>query len=91
LTKNINKLVRKRIKLIVWLLGILFISYFTIPLALALFPDKMTQPTFLGGASFLWVYTFWQIPLTWVMGGIYWYKAKGLDRKMHEVLQEEMV
>lgn len=85
-----TKLVHKRIRMQIVLIVILCICYFAIPVSLAFFPSKVNQFQLFGLISFTWFYTFLQIPLTWILGWIYWYKAKKLDEKMKAVVQGEL-
>jgi len=87
--KKLEQLIRERMRLQINLLVILCCCYFTIPLALIWFPEIMNQTTLFGGMSLTWLHTFLLIPLTWILGWVYWQKAKQLDKKVQAVLQEE--
>src|SRR5690625_7688957 len=74
LEQKLDYLVRRKKKLIYCLLIILFGSYFLPPFSLMFFPGWMNQAIYREGPSLIWVYTFLQIPFTWLLGWIYTYK-----------------
>ncbi len=89
LERKMDQLMKRKRLLFFWLLGLLFVSYFILPVALAYFPNVMNHAMFIGGPSIAWVYTFLQIPLTWLLGWVYWHKSKQYDKYVQTILQEE--
>jgi len=64
------------------------IFYLTLPLLLTVIPEAMNKPA-IGGLSLAWVYAFFQVVMTWLIGWIYWIKAKHLDKLVAQMKQEE--
>lgn len=86
--EKINSLLYQKRRLLFFLLAVLSISYFGIPFALIYFPDIINQPILYEDISWTWLYTFLQIPMTWLLGWIYWQKAKQFDKQVQVILQE---
>jgi len=64
-----------------------FFFYMFLPISIGLFPDFMSTPR-LGWVSWAWIYSFAQIGVTWLLGWIYWVKAKELDKLLVEMQRE---
>ncbi|MEI3612589.1 DUF485 domain-containing protein [Pseudogracilibacillus sp. SO30301A] len=73
---------------VVWISVLAVIFYLSLPLSLAFIPDKMNKPS-LFGLSWAWIYAFLQVLMTWLIGWIYWVKAKQLDQLVERMRQEE--
>lgn len=77
-------IVQKKYRFMIVLICILFMSYFLLPVMLAWFPEFIQLKVF-GHVSIIWIYTFLQIPITWLLGWIYYQKAKEFDRQIEEL------
>ncbi len=64
------------------------IFYLAFPLSLSVIPDTMNKPA-IGNLSWAWSYAFLQVLMTWLLGWIYWIKAKQLDKLVDRIRQEE--
>ncbi|MDY0395850.1 DUF485 domain-containing protein [Virgibacillus halophilus] len=51
------------------------------------FHEEMNSPSSLMHITWGWLYAAVQIPLTWLLAGIYYYKMKQFDRRMKELRQ----
>lgn len=78
------EIVHRKYRFIILLICVLSISYFLLPMMLALFPD-FVETKVIGQISIIWIYTFLQIPITWILGWIYYQKAKEFDRQIEEL------
>lgn len=63
------------------------IFYFLLPVSIGFFPDFMSQPR-IGWVSLAWIYSFTQVGMTWLIGWVYWTKAKELDELIAEKKRE---
>lgn len=83
----ITKWKRERRLFLIWMTILAIIFYLSLPLALTLIPETMnTSPV--GALSWAWIYAFLQIIMTWIIGWIYWIKAKQLDALVAEMKRE---
>src|SRR5699024_12080474 len=64
-----------------------FLFFLTLPISIELFPTFMNQPV-IGWMTFAWLFGFAQIIVTWLLGWMYWKKAKRLDALLNEAVRE---
>ncbi|MEI3607167.1 DUF485 domain-containing protein [Pseudogracilibacillus sp. SE30717A] len=64
------------------------IFYLALPLSLSVIPDTMNKPA-IANVSWAWIYAFMQVLMTWLIGWVYWIKAKQLDKLVDRIKQEE--
>ncbi|GGA93051.1 DUF485 domain-containing protein [Ornithinibacillus halotolerans] len=83
--------IRRRNKLLVPIIILVFLFYFMLPLSLIFLPDVMNQTSFIPGITWAWLYAFLQIPMTWTVGWIYHIKAKKFDEQIEKWEREESV
>ncbi|MFD2208238.1 DUF485 domain-containing protein [Virgibacillus halophilus] len=81
------ELVRRKKKMLFSILLVFFVFYFGLPFSLAFFHEEMNSPSSLMHITWGWLYAAVQIPLTWLLAGIYYYKMKQFDRRMKELRQ----
>lgn len=62
--------------------------YCSLPTALTLFPDQMNKTSPVFYLPWSWLYAFIQIIMTWILGWVYWKKAKQLDQLIERLKQE---
>lgn len=86
--QEMMRLIRKKYKCLCVLLAILFICYFMVPLIIAVTTVEMLPKMTIGGIPFLWLYTFLQIPLTWLLSWVYVRYAKKMDTQAEVILQK---
>ncbi|MBP1970562.1 uncharacterized membrane protein (DUF485 family) [Virgibacillus natechei] len=84
-----HQLMKKRRRLLIKLLTFLIIFYFALPLTLTFFPYQMNRAIPFVGISWGWLYAFAQIPMTWILGWIYYRNAKDFDRFIEQIKQGE--
>lgn len=85
---TIKRWKQERRLFVLWISVLAIIFYLALPLSLAVIPHTMNKST-LFGLSWAWVYAFLQILMTWLIGWIYWVKAKQLDMLVERMRQEE--
>ncbi len=85
---TIKRWKQERRLFVVWISVLAVIFYMSLPLSLAVIPDKMNEHA-LFGLSWAWLYAFLQVLMTWLIGWIYWVKAKQLDQLVERMRQEE--
>lgn len=85
---TIKRWKQERRLFVLWISVLAIIFYLALPLSLAVIPHTMNKST-LFGLSWAWVYAFLQILMTWLIGWIYWVKAKQLDQLVERMRQEE--
>lgn len=72
---------------LIWITILALIFYLALPFSLAIIPETMnTSP--IGSLSWAWIYAFIQVIMTWIIGWIYWIKAKQLDKLVAEIKRE---
>lgn len=76
---------RRSFLIIVTVLALVF--YLALPFSLAFIPEKM-QTSPIGSLSWAWILAFLQVGMTWLIGWIYWVKAKQLDKLVAEMKRE---
>lgn len=78
---------KERRLFLIWLTILSIIFYLSLPIALAIIPEWMnTSP--IGSITWAWIYAFLQVIMTWIIGWIYWTKAKQLDKLVAQIKQE---
>lgn len=82
------KLIQEKHRLLMILLVILAVFYFFIPLSLTFFPSWVLKKTLIFGLPFLWLYTFLQLPITWLMAWYYSYRAKKFEASIAALKSE---
>lgn len=85
---TIKRWKQERRLFVLWISVLAIIFYLALPLSLAVIPHTMNKST-LFGLSWAWVYAFLQVLMTWLIGWIYWIKAKQLDMLVERMRQEE--
>lgn len=85
---TIKRWKQERRLFVLWISVLAIIFYLALPLSLAVIPHTMNKST-LFGLSWAWVYAFLQVLMTWLIGWIYWVKAKQLDMLVERMRQEE--
>lgn len=78
---------KRKKRFLIHILIFLFIFYFGLPFSLTFFPGWMNRSVLFNGITWGWIYAFAQIPMTWILGSIYAYKANTLDRLQHDLKQ----
>jgi len=63
------------------------VFFMFLPIALGFFPSFMKQAPF-GVITYAWIFAFLQIIMTWIIGMLYWFKARKLDAMMEEIRRE---
>ncbi|PWA08384.1 DUF485 domain-containing protein [Pueribacillus theae] len=86
--RRFHQVMQEKKQLVINLLAFLFVFYFSLPFSLAVFPTFMNKKIFDTGFTWAWLYAFLQIPLTWILGWIYYRKAKRLDQFVEQLKQE---
>lgn len=85
---NIKRWKQERKLFVVSISVLASIFYLALPLSLAVIPEQMNRPAIFG-MSWAWIYAFMQVMMTWVIGWIYWIKAKQLDKLVERIKQGE--
>jgi len=85
---TIKRWKQERRLFVLWISGLAIIFYLALPLSLTVIPHTMNKSA-LFGLSWAWVYAFLQVLMTWLIGWIYWIKAKQLDLLVERMRQEE--
>ncbi|GIO25495.1 DUF485 domain-containing protein [Ornithinibacillus bavariensis] len=88
--ERVLELIRRKKRLLIPNLAIIFLFYFMLPLSLIFYPDFMNKKSFVTGVTWAWLYAFLQLPFVWFMVWLYHVKAKQFDRRMEETIQEEL-
>lgn len=83
-------IMREKKRFLLPLLIFLLVFYFMLPLSLTFFPEVMSRTSFIPGLSWGWLYTFMQIPMTWLLGWVYHHKSKKFDRELAEIRRKEL-
>ncbi|WP_047979738.1 DUF485 domain-containing protein [Ornithinibacillus contaminans] len=84
-------LIHEKRRMMLLSLGIVFLFYFSLPLSLIFFPDMMNRTSFIYGVTWAWLYSFLQIPMTWIMGILYHRKANVFEQKIKQMKREEIL
>ncbi|MEN2767935.1 DUF485 domain-containing protein [Ornithinibacillus xuwenensis] len=87
--ERVKELIRQKKRMMTISLGIVFMFYFILPLSLIYFPDVMNRTSVIDGLTWAWLYSFLQIPMTWIVGWIYHNRAKRFDQQIEEINQGE--
>ncbi|MBO1005923.1 DUF485 domain-containing protein [Pseudogracilibacillus auburnensis] len=78
---------KERRLFLIWLTILSIIFYLSLPIALAIIPEWMNASP-IGSITWAWIYAFLQVIMTWIIGWIYWIKAKQLDKLVAQIKQE---
>jgi len=82
---KISLIMQEKKRFLLPMLIFLLVFYFMLPLSLAFFPKAMGRMSIIPGLSWGWLYTFLQIPMTWLLGWMYHQKSKKFDRELEEI------
>src|SRR5699024_2834410 len=88
LQEELMKVIRKIYKCFLILLVILFMSYSSVQLIITLSTVYMLLNLTFSVIPFICIYTFLELPVTWILGWIYFNYTKKLDEKVEELLRK---
>lgn len=84
------QLLKEKRRFLFSVIPFLIIFYFSLPLTIAFFPDQMNNsPPFIN-LPWSWLYAFAQFLVTWLLGLVYWQKAKRYDQLVEQMKQEDI-
>ncbi|MEC5425680.1 DUF485 domain-containing protein [Virgibacillus sp. C22-A2] len=83
-----DQLVHEKKRFLFPVIVFLFVFYFTLPFTLAFFPEQMSMPAPYTAIPWAWIYAFGQFIMTWLLGWMYWRKAKRFDQLIDQMKQE---
>ena len=83
-------IIQEKKRFLVPMVIFLLIFYFMLPLSLTFFPELMNSNSFIHGLSWGWLYTFLQIPMTWLLGWMYHQKSKKFDKELEKIRRKEL-
>lgn len=63
------------------------VFYLSLPIGIGVFPDAFTSSSPVWKISWSWLYAFLQVIMTWIIGWIYWKKAKYFDELITQYRQ----
>jgi uncharacterized membrane protein (DUF485 family) len=80
-------LMKKKKRFIIF--GILFflLFYFSLPLSIWMFPGLIADGKRMSAFPWWWVFAFLQFLMTWLLGWLYWKKAKTYDKLVDQLKQ----
>jgi len=82
-----QQLIQKKKKFIIPLIIFLSLFYFGLPLMIWFFPSMLENAKGLFHVPWWWLYAFLQLLMTWVIGWLYWVKAKRFDAMVEKLEQ----
>jgi len=85
--ETLNQWQKERKSFLMKVISFTFLFFLTLPISIELFPTFMNQPV-IGWMTFAWLFGFAQIIVTWLLGWMYWKKAKRLDALLNEAVRE---
>lgn len=65
------------------------VFFLSLPIGIGVFPKAFTSSSPIMGISWAWLYAFMQVITTWIIGWIYWKKAKYFDELITQYRQED--
>lgn len=84
---SFHQLMRVKKRFILPALLFLMLFYFCLPLTIWLFPKWMNETPAFVLVPWGWLYAFSQLFMTWLLGWLYWRKAKRFDRLVAQMKQ----
>jgi len=85
--ETFKKWQRERRVFLIWMTIFSLIFFMFLPISLAFFPEFMKTSPF-GLLTWAWIFAFLQVVMTWIIGWIYWVRAKHLDNIVVELKRE---
>lgn len=84
-SRSFSQLRREKKRWILPHLLLVIVFYFGLPLSVSFFPALMAQASPFLKLPWGWVYAFLQFMMTFVLGWLYWKKAKHFDRLVEQI------
>lgn len=85
--ETLKKWQKERKSFLIKLISFTLLFFIALPISIELFPTFMNR-TVIGWVTFAWLFGFLQIIVTWLLGWMYWVKAKRLDELLNEAVRE---
>lgn len=85
--ETFNKWQKERKRFLIKITIFTFVFFLALPLSIELFPNLMGRPI-IGWMSLAWLFGFMQIVVTWILGWLYWKKAKKLDAQLKKAVHK---
>ncbi|HBZ10658.1 MAG TPA: DUF485 domain-containing protein [Bacillus bacterium] len=82
-----QQLLKRKKKLILPMTFFFVLFYFALPILIWFFPEWIYKENPSSFIPWWWLFAFFQLIVTWILGWVYWCKAKKYDQLIEDLKQ----
>ncbi len=82
-----QQLLKRKKKLILPMTFFFVLFYFALPILIWFFPEWIYKESPSSFIPWWWLFAFFQLIVTWILGWVYWCKAKKYDQLIEDLKQ----